>query len=286
MSRPIAGEAREIPNEILEDEFRKSTPPILYKYRNWISDYHKEALKKSQIWFSSPKQLNDLYDIRLAYTFNSEEVHTQEFFNKLKKEFPNMTRLIPGTRDFEIALGNKYEQIKLNPQKWFFDNQVSLREGDIYEQIGLFSTTIDPINKLMWAHYGDSHMGYCVGYDPFLVWNAKHSFCGTAHYLNEPLQFSFLEDKDPTGFIDLFIKDQDWSYEKEYRFVTFIENESDRLVKVDVSAVKEVILGKNISKVSEIEIIKCLKEKYHSLVSLFKIQEGMGSKLVLKSIPY
>src|SRR5258706_5729311 len=160
MSRPIPGKFREIPDEILEEEFRKSTPRILYKYRNWINEKHKEVLTKSQIWFSSPKQLNDLYDIRLAYTFDAEEVNRPEFFAKLRKQFPGMTRLIPGTRDFEIALENHYNKIKHDPIKWFNENQWNLRKGAVYDEIGLFSTTVNPIDDRMWAYYGDSHCGY------------------------------------------------------------------------------------------------------------------------------
>src|SRR5690349_8711555 len=119
MNRPSIGKSREIPNEILEEEFRKSAPSILYKYRSWSDETNKNSLTKSQIWFSSPKQLNDLYDIRLAYFFDPEEVYKPEFFSKLRREFPNMTRTIPGTKDFETALENQYDLIKTNPQKWF-----------------------------------------------------------------------------------------------------------------------------------------------------------------------
>jgi hypothetical protein len=286
MGRPLPGKVLEIPDEKLEERYRESNPPVLYKYRNWTSEYHKDSLRRSQIWFSSPKQLNDLHDIRLAYTFNTEEVYSQEFFYKLRKEFPNMTRLLPGTRDFEIALQNRYDLIRSNPEKWFHDNQVSLREGDTYERLGLFSTTIDPLSKTMWAYYGDSHFGYCIGYDPFSILKSKPAFCGEAHYLKEPIQYSFLRKEHSFDFIDLFIKDQIWAHEKEYRFVTFIENDSERLVTLNVSAVKEVILGRNTSKISEGEIIESLKGKYHSQVKLFKIQEGLGSSLILRSIPY
>lgn len=285
MSRPTIGKAREIANEILEEEFRKSTPPILYKYRSWAKKEHKEALTESQIWFSSPKQLNDLYDIRLGYTFNSEEVYKPEFFTKLKEQFRGMTRTIPGTKDFEYALENHYDLIKADPQKWFYNNQISLRQSNLYDVIGLFSTTINPIDELMWAHYGDGHTGYCIGYDTFLLWQAKRSMFGIAHYINKPIDYSFI-DNDPENFIDLFIKADKWAYEKEYRLVTFVDNDEERLVKVNSSAIKDVILGNKIFSQTEDEIIKCLKNQYNSRVNLYKIETDNVPGLKLSRVLY
>jgi hypothetical protein len=272
-NRPIAGKSREIPEGILEEEFRKANPQILYKYRNWLHETHKDALRKSQIWLSSPKQLNDLYDIRLAYTFDSNEVYKPEFFAKLRSQFSTMTSAIPGTRDFEVALDNHYEIIKADPQEWFNRNQTDLRNGPIYEEIGLFSTSENPLNELMWAHYGDSHHGYCIGYDSYLLWQAKRSFYGAAHYVKEPIRYSFLDD-NANSFIDMFIKSEQWSYEKEYRFWTFVSNDNERLVDINIAAIREIILGNKISTQAKLEIIQCLKDRYRSKVSLFKIKES------------
>jgi hypothetical protein len=285
MNRPLAGKAREIPDKILEEEFRKSTPPVLYKYRTWTSEKHKEALTKSLIWFSNTKQLNDLYDIRLAYTFDPEEVHKPEFFAKLRERFSSMTRTIPGTRDFEYALENHYDLIKADPEKWFYNNQASLRQGGAYDVIGLFSTTTNPVDELMWAHYGNSHKGYCIGYDSFLLWQAKHSMFGKAHYISKPINYSFL-DSDPENFIDLFIKAEKWTYEEEYRLVTFIDNDEERLVTVKKSTIKEVILGNQISPQAEDEIIKCLKNRYNSKVNLYKIEADNVPELKLSPVLY
>lgn len=279
------GAPREIPDTILEKEFRKSTPPVLYKYRNWGDKNHIETLTKQQIWFSNPKQLNDLYDIRLAYSFNSEEVFSPLFYAKLKKEFPQMTRFLPGTKKFEYALENHYELIKADPQKWFNENLANLRKSNLYDVIGLFSTTTDPLEELMWAHYGDSHRGYCLGYDSFQLWQAKKSMFGSAHYIGQPVRYSFI-DNNPEDLMDVFIKSARWSYEKEYRLITFVESDEERLAKVKPSALKEVILGSQISLKSEGEIIDCLKNIYESRVLLYKIESDNVPKLQLKQVLY
>jgi len=116
------GNATEIPDEILEQEFRKSTPKVLYKYRNWTSSFSKDAFKKSQIWFSSPKQLNDVRDIRLFYEFDSSEVEKPEFLERLREEFPRMIRHIPGTLAFVTKI---LLQMGLVPRRTNYHNRLN-----------------------------------------------------------------------------------------------------------------------------------------------------------------
>lgn len=68
--------------------------------------------------------------------------------------------------------------------------------------------------------------------------------------------------------------------------MTFVERENDRLTKLDRAAIKEIILGKNISAKAEKGIVEILKEKYQSAVSLYKIEEAKMSTLTSKHIPY
>lgn len=285
MARPIMGVPMVIPNNKVEEEFRKSAPEVLYKYRNWTSKFSKDALKQSEIWFSSPKQLNDVKDIRLVYDFDSSEVEKAEFLEKLRKEFPRMTNLIPGSLAFVAAFLDHYEAIRKDPQTWFYTNQQNLRESEIYEQVGLFSTTELPLQKLMWAHYADSHYGYCIGYDPYFIFRTKQSHCGIAHYSEERLTYSFL-DPDRYNFIDLFMKDAVWEYEREYRFVTYFEKNENRLVKLPLEATKEVIIGLKMSTKESSEIVACLKDIYLSKVRLFKVEENLKGELSLKQMFY
>ncbi|MEZ8187544.1 DUF2971 domain-containing protein [Shewanella sp. 5S214] len=34
------------------------------------------------------------------------------------------------------------------------------------ETVGILSLSSDPVNTLMWSHYGDNHSGICIGYCP------------------------------------------------------------------------------------------------------------------------
>ncbi|MFM2376620.1 MAG: hypothetical protein RLZZ165_1717, partial [Bacteroidota bacterium] len=44
-------------------------PPIVYKYRNWKDDNHKNWLKNNEIYLSSPGLFNDPFDCRIPPNF-------------------------------------------------------------------------------------------------------------------------------------------------------------------------------------------------------------------------
>jgi hypothetical protein len=143
MTRPSISEAKILSQKEAVENIRKKVP-TLYKYRPWQTDYQKSALLAPEIYFSAPSQVNDPFDIKLAYSWDLNEVNDPRFLEKLRKQFPNITRLSPGTRDYEVALSNFFENVtKLNPQKWFQQNQQFVRRSNIYETIGLFCATTD-----------------------------------------------------------------------------------------------------------------------------------------------
>lgn len=125
----------------------------------------------------------------------------------------------------------------------------------------IFCTTGDCDNLLMWSHYGDSHSGFCTSYQPISIMNAienskKIDFCihGYVHYCKDRkdtykhllLLYAFF-DSDTISLIlqiiQLFKKYNDWSYEKEYRYIVcsltpLIKTKTDGL-----PAIKEVGLA-------------------------------------------
>jgi uncharacterized protein YeeX (DUF496 family) len=288
MNRPEITAVREFSSEQALEEMRTKMPSLLYKYRSWSNKFQKATLLAPEIYFSAPSQLNDPFDIKLTYTWDDTEIFHPLFMEKLREQFPTMTQIPQGTRDFEVALSNYFEYIiKTNPQKWFEQNQEALRRGNIYDQLGLFCATTNPLDELMWAYYGDSYKGFCTGYDSIELWTAKPCEFGKVHYLSEPLEFSFInEEHIMDRFIDRFIKNNKWKHEDEYRFLTYIDNEKERLLPLNKSSIKEVYVGNKMNNDDISEIIECLKTDYHSQAKLFKVVDGPNSKLIAEQIIY
>src|SRR5437762_935552 len=65
-------------------EKKEKYPDIVYKYRNWSEDNHKNVLYKNQLFLTSPKDFNDPFDCRIPQNFsllNTKE-KIQQFVDK------------------------------------------------------------------------------------------------------------------------------------------------------------------------------------------------------------
>src|SRR5438105_3589078 len=97
----------------------------------------------------------------------------------------------------------------------------------------------------MWAYYGDSHKGICIGYStaypPFSV-------ARQVAYRDPDGSLDLLEtlEKDPTMLSDLVScrKGAEWGFEQEFRIpIGPIPNDHTRLLPIAPEAIVEIRLG-------------------------------------------
>lgn len=262
----------------VEVEVRVKVPPVIYKYRDWENNFHKKILTENLIWFASPKSLNDPFDIRAPYRFNYDEVNHPLFYYNLRKCAAIAFKDVPtDSREFNAICENQLDRIKNNPQKWFEDQFREIRESNIYDPIGLFSTSIDPANEVMWANYGSNGKGVCVGFDTVeLVRSVRVGF-GPVIYQDSPLLYSFILGRPVTENDEYQHKHSKWSYEEEFRLITFIKKDSDRLIYIPLDSIKEVVLGIDVTNQTKTEIIQILKSKYNSKIKLLQVKASISS---------
>lgn len=142
---------------------------------------------------------------------------------------------------------------------------------NINNDIGIFSLTKKWNNALMWAHYTNSHKGFCVGFNPND--NFFHDYLSTDRkksktiknvvYSNQRVKIPMEIDKPKLEFEPFITKSNDWKYEEEVRIISTL-NLSDKKIKnssVDIHlfkvphrAITEIIVGANIEKNNENEI--------------------------------
>ncbi|MGV3528421.1 MAG: DUF2971 domain-containing protein [Flavisolibacter sp.] len=274
--------------EIIKSMKESSVPSVLYKYRSWRNRNHQRALTDQEIWFSHPKGLNDPFDIRVPYKFDLSEIEDPRFYEKLRQICRDRNPHIPfNSRDFNIICQNQMQLIRKDPAAYFEENLRAIRNGNLYDWMGVFSLTQDPADEAMWAYYGENQEGFCIGYDSVeLVKQLNVSF-GVVNYSDEPIKHSFINENE-FSLLDIFQKSTKWSNEKEYRFVTAqIRKESDRKAILKKGCLKHLILGARICQKSSNEIIQILKEVYEGSVKLFQIVEKTDSYgLTLKEKKY
>ncbi len=129
----------------------------------------------------------------------------------------------------------------------------------INEEVGIYSLSTEKTNLLMWAHYADSHKGYCIGLDYNELLKASGSI-GSVLYRSKFPKLSLNPISPELDFIKLLrTKSKEWQYEKEFRII--MRHMARKTLPLPDSAIKEVILGYNMEQKFKDEIIKIVKNK-------------------------
>ena len=91
------------------------------------------------------------------------------------------------------------------------------------ENLGIFCLTEDPLNLLMWAHYGDHHRGVVVEFDD------EHEFFSRRKGSNDDLRHFRRVSYSDVRFSDFltrstaiqvfYTKSREWEYEREWRLI-------------------------------------------------------------------
>lgn len=250
---------------------------IIYKYRNWKDDNHKNVLNKCEIYLASPKLFNDPFDCRIPenlYLLDTEEKR-EKFANHNIQKLKDT--LINSGYDLNTIKSNLKNRLKCNLHEEHLFNEKQGNDN-IDKYYGVFSASKTWKSILMWSHYSDNHKGYCIGFKENLLINSgKFGRGGDVFYSNSfptinPLDFEGNTSDD--SFIQMHTKAKDWKYEEEYR-LSILDPEgltdSERLIKLDNQYISEVILGLAIESEAKNEIISICKDKGIKIYQAFKI---------------
>jgi len=220
---------------------------MLYKYRSF-NNHGLQILTNSEIYFSSPEELNDPLECQ---------------FKRLPVEKEIKRRLT----EEELLLFNKLSE-KLYSER-DTGNLVPIFQAieNISKQAGIFSLCQTNEDPLMWSHYADGHRGFCIGFNSSyfedLIANSWQEFSivggsgvdYSAHpkYLDVIIEYiknchkkrnQALDDLIKQALISVInTKSDKWRYELEYRMVRF----SNGLLKIAPEAIKEIIIGQKMS---------------------------------------
>ena len=226
---------------------------MVYKYRDGnfskfegqkISNFERDlkSIEKNYFWGTYFKDLNDPCEGLISSDrFNSQSNSLKWLFGK--KQTESFIKV-------KEALEDLMKQL---------------------EKVGIYSLSKNYNNELLWAHYGNSHKGFCIEYDfELLSRNYKHNF---------PVTYN---DKIPEiGIEDIAIKSNDlikkmfgykykkWNYEKEYRIIT----DDFGINNYHHQAVKSIYFGLKMDSNQKNEIMNRLKGrgiKYFQMLQLPK----------------
>ena len=246
-------------------------PKTVYKYRDWQNKYHKPIIVDQELWIPSPHKFNDPFDCNIPIAFNqlldnNEMAHTY---------FLNMVNSDHSLNDVQKEAKIQELMERLKDDK-VVSNIMNAELDSLRNQMGVYSVTAVNDNMLMWAHYGASHTGFCVGLDSTRLF--EHFGGGTEvvyeqdfpiiNPLDEPLMKMHQQVNS---------KAKVWGYEMEYRLTKF--KETNISLKISPDIITELILGANISNDVEDDLLENVAIHLPK-ISLFRIRPDEHSFLL------
>lgn len=260
-------------------------PEIIYKYRNWKEDFHKNVLLKNELFLSYPKDFNDPFDCKIAKkhhlldTKEKIEIYIENLFEKHRNTIQRENI------DAEYYK-NKFRE-KLKDLNTFQKEHEEIEFSTMDDYLGVLSMSGRWDSILMWSHYADNHKGFCIGFNEFKLRNFKYFGAGgNVSYLEN---FPILDPNDNSlngmakRFSQTHNKAKEWEYEKEYRLIQIFrpDQNQQRLVCFPDNFIEEIILGVNINEKDKKEITQIALKKNIKIYQAEKIPYKFKLKKVL-----
>ncbi len=163
---------------------------MFYKYYSATNEYSIPNIEKGIICFSDIDKFNDPFE-GIGKYLHEVSFEEQEYWDTMGLDFPK-------------ALGKRFSQESRDLLKF-------------KQRIWCATESYD--NDLMWAHYADSHRGFCVGYTEENIRKVCHGF-EKITYCAEPTPINIHGNID-MNFVErlLFQKGLSWKYEQEWRAI-------------------------------------------------------------------
>lgn len=214
-----------IADKALKSQGTVNIPKYFFKFiSNNSMHFHSsmhELLTHNKIYLSSRIEFNDPFDCAI-YIAEINKDQVDKYLDEALNRF-NLSRKIK----------NEWVNISKCPIKFREALAASLNQQ--LDKQGIYSLSASIKNPLMWAHYANSHQGIAIVYN---------------HNRNDekfnplPICYQKQYEENPNSFIDLdylFIKGEEWRYEKEWRIIKKIK--AKEFVELPENVINGIILG-------------------------------------------
>jgi len=216
---------------------------LLYKY--FSIERGIQCISQEALYFASPSQLNDSFELdvdKIRFEMTDENI------------WALINRRHPGN---EVERQIAFENSKKNREK--VPALMKTLIGKLRDACGVCCFTTDPVNMLMWAHYGKSDTGIVVGFNlPPYSPHLKDFFVMKVLYEQERSFIDYFKNSTTLFPVWAFVKNIFWEYENEIRAVKMDHN---GLLKYDIASVHEIHYGMktDVDMIGQLESIMAIK---------------------------
>lgn len=160
------------------------------------------------------------------------------------------------------------------------------------KKIGIYSLSKSYEDKLLWAHYANSHRGFCIEYDldklvDSYIHESKSHFPVLYNLKPTELEFADISQASTNNgslLQKIFAcKSKEWEYEKEYRIVT----NDFGIQNYDFDAVKSIYFGLKMPDSQKKEMMDRLAGRFIKFYQITTISNDYSlHAILLKDIDY
>lgn len=235
-------------------------PKVVYKFRDWSDQYHRDTLIERELYFAHPNDFNDPFDVSIPIVFDEAELTDnnirKHICGELRSREPNLTHEeILEKAEFLLRDGSLNDP---NRRSEIEQSLPNISDSNF----GIVSLSAAKESILMWSHYANCHKGFCLGF------NSKklvESTGGSLKRVNYSKTFPKIGLFEPA--LDLFTKllctkSIDWQYEQEFRLVI---GQCNKPLKIIQDAFDEIILGCKIPQAHKKELMAVLKNNFPNI---------------------
>lgn len=285
----------------------KNLPKAIYKYRE-TNEKQLDNFLHDRVWLSNPANFNDPFDSLLTVDYENiiKKRFLKTLLEKAKKDSKVPAEILdealksddPYSFLFDFASkmdgtnteeNEKFKKEFKKEQDWHFNNLRSLLNKALRDSFKVCSFSArrpddSPLSLLMWAHYADSHKGFCIEYDLSTpnVKDFNYRFLYPVMYSDNLFDASeFMENIRLGNFNNLYwkktalSKSTIWTYEMEWRLLYdagVIKNDQ----ALNFLKTKTVYLGLKIPIEDEKKIIEIAGHKKIPVFKMIELQNTFG----------
>nr|WKN35058.1 DUF2971 domain-containing protein [Tunicatimonas sp. TK19036] len=250
------------PSYVERKSFEKlsNIPKKVYKYRVWNDVYQKTILTERVVFMAPPSSFEDKKDCKL---FKRYDLMTeQDIINKYLEHSRNENS--GWTEQQHLAFARRWAAKSPMKSKEYLKKMQEDHFNEFDERFGILCLTGNPLNLEMWKKYSNNGEGYCVGFDPKILFKFLGGGGKVEYYENLP-DINHYDDYHIEHYKQVFSKEKKWSFEEEYRTHKFYPKPAtilDRKIIIPPEAYIEIIFGWNLSRKHSNPIVQtCKKQK-------------------------
>ncbi len=245
------------------------TPPkYIYRYQP-PTIYALSNLSEAKLWFSDPASFNDPFDCLSDSIIASCEAGLKtmdaptalEIAMGVSHDIPEALTALSSKTEGEII------RVATNAIRIGMTQAILKKRG-----VCCFSENRDDL--LMWAHYADSHRGFCLEFDTsFAPFSEQNRFRPIDYRVTLPaLDLKRLAERDHDQLLEfLHTKASCWKYEREWRA---LHREPNTKFGYDRAALNSIYFGAKMG-FDQIEMICSLLDRTNT--RLFKMSLDINS---------